>query len=111
MEPHIDRLEELLVEWEERQEAGTPISAEDLCGAQTELLSELHRRIALLQRFAQIEHPSAGPATTPATIGEYVVKCMLGAGATFTYENDTTMTVRPPRLPSSKIVVVCMEQQ
>ena len=82
MEPHIDRLEELLVEWEERQEAGTPISAEDLCGAQTELLSELHRRIALLQRFAQIEHPSAGPATTPATIGEYVVKCMLGAGAT-----------------------------
>jgi hypothetical protein len=62
-------------------------------------------------RFVEFGCASAA-CTVGCDAGERILNAyMLGAGATFTYENDTTMTVRPPRLPSSKIVVVCMEQQ
>ena len=82
MDPQPDRLEELLLEWEERREAGQARSAEELCADHPELLGELERRIALLQEFAQIENPAAEPAAAPRTVGDYVIKRQLGAGAT-----------------------------
>jgi hypothetical protein len=62
-------------------------------------------------RFVELGCASAA-CTVGCDAGERILNAyMLGPGATFTYESDRSMTVRPARLPSGKIVVVCMEQQ
>jgi serine/threonine protein kinase len=58
-----DRLSELLLIWEERNEDGCPISPEDLCSDSPELLAELKKRIAALRSMdALLEEGGAGPA-------------------------------------------------
>jgi hypothetical protein len=62
-------------------------------------------------RFA--EFGCASPVcTVSCDTSERIVNAfMLGADAAFTYENERGVTVRPLRLPSSKIVLVCVPQQ
>jgi hypothetical protein len=65
---------------------------------------------------ATIRFAEFGCATPVCTVScdtsERIVNAfMLGADAAFTYENERGVTVRPLRLPSSKIVLVCVPQQ
>jgi serine/threonine-protein kinase len=78
----VSRLQELLLEWEERREAGQPVSAEDLCADCPDLLPELRRRIAQLEQFPTVEEAEGPPPEAPPAIGGYVVKRVLGTGAT-----------------------------
>jgi serine/threonine-protein kinase len=78
----MDRLDELLVEWEELWDAGRPISPETLCAHEPELLDELRRRVDLLKRFRALEDPAPGVPIPPKNIGGYVVRKELGAGST-----------------------------
>ncbi len=77
------RLDELLLEWEERHEAGAPVSPEELCAGDARLLDELRRRVDLLRRFAEIQEPPPQAATPPlpGQIGGYTIRRLLGAGA------------------------------
>ena len=62
-------------------------------------------------RFAEFGCASAA-CTISCEAAERIVNAfMLDAGAIFSYESDRSVTVRPPRLPSSKIVLVCAPQQ
>ena len=45
------RLDELLLRWEELQDLGQSLSADELCSACPELAGELARRIALLRQL------------------------------------------------------------
>jgi serine/threonine protein kinase len=78
----MSRLAELLVEWEERLEAGQPISAEELCRNEPWLRDSLERQIAKLSIFQKIQEPDATPAAPPSSIGGHAVKRVLGAGST-----------------------------
>jgi serine/threonine-protein kinase len=77
----MSRLAELLIEWEERLEAGESVTARDLCVNDPELLPALAERIERLQRFRAIDEPRDLPQM-PASVGGYAVKQILGAGAT-----------------------------
>lgn len=62
-----ERLNELLLEWEERRDAGRPVSAEELCRPSPELLPELQKRIKALESMDGLLHNDAGPPLTPPT--------------------------------------------
>jgi hypothetical protein len=62
-------------------------------------------------RFAQFGCASA-TCTLSCEASERIMNAfMLGSGATFIYENDQSVTVKPPSIPSAKIVLVCQRQQ
>jgi WD40 repeat protein/tRNA A-37 threonylcarbamoyl transferase component Bud32 len=54
-----DRLEELLLRWEELHEQGRPVTPEKLCADCPELLDELRRRIQILQALNPVLDPEA----------------------------------------------------
>ena len=58
------RIEDLLLEWEDRRAAGRAPTAEDLCRDCPELLEPVRRRIADLQRLEGVL--DTGPAAAPA---------------------------------------------
>src|SRR5947209_266722 len=60
---------DLLLEWEERWEQGRPVSAEELCRDQPELLDELRRQVAVLQKMNPLLRlaPQGDPKETPAS--------------------------------------------
>jgi hypothetical protein len=62
-------------------------------------------------RFAEFGCASAACTISCDTSERIVNAFMLDPGATFSYESDRSVTVRPPRLPSGKIVLVCAPQQ
>jgi serine/threonine protein kinase len=79
------RLENLLLRFEELQECGTPVRAEDLCVECPELLPELRRRIdALVSMDARLEtKPARSPGPTDSIgkhIGPYVLIERIGEG-------------------------------
>src|SRR5262245_21534465 len=85
------KIEELLLEWEERRDRGTPVTPADLCGDSPELLTELEHRVKLLTLCDQClrdETTQEFSATRPEevaagwTIGQYEVRRRLGSGAT-----------------------------
>jgi serine/threonine-protein kinase len=61
-----DRLEDLLLLWEELSEQGRPATPEELCRECPELLDELRRRIQALQALGPALDAPAGPATVVA---------------------------------------------
>ncbi|HEY7427883.1 MAG TPA: protein kinase, partial [Gemmataceae bacterium] len=69
-----DRLEGLLLQWEELAEQGRPASPEELCRDCPELLDELHRRVrALLALYPALGGPPTGNTaaaldTTPRAV-------------------------------------------
>jgi serine/threonine-protein kinase len=78
----MSRLAELLLDWEERWEAGAAVTPEALCVHEPELLEALRQAVAQLQRFRGIDEVAGPDPQTPAHIGNYTVRCVLGAGAT-----------------------------
>ena len=76
-----DLLSSLLMEWESRLESGSPISAEELCVGSPELLTELKRRIDLLEVIQPFFHdePLQDPPLALAIEG-YEVLSLLGQG-------------------------------
>jgi hypothetical protein len=65
-------------------------------------------RVAL--RFAEFGCGSA-ICTVSCTTNERIANAFaLSPGATLVYLDDRTVSVRPPQLPSSKIVLVCVAQ-
>jgi serine/threonine-protein kinase len=78
----MSRLAELLLDWEERWEAGAAVTPEELCAREPELLDALRRAIGQLQRFRGIDEVAGADPQTPAHIGNYTVRRVLGAGAT-----------------------------
>jgi serine/threonine protein kinase len=76
-----DRLSELLLLWEERNDEGRPISPEELCSDSPELLAELKKRIAALRSMNALlndgpDRPvnTQQPTTTGQTTTEMPVK-------------------------------------
>lgn len=78
---------DMLIEWERRQEEGTPVTAEELCSGWPEGLSELRKRI----RRLEVCNDLLGLAETtsqlrdhteqwPSTIGDYDILGRLGRG-------------------------------
>jgi serine/threonine protein kinase len=68
-----DRLSELLLLWEERNEEGHPISPEELCSDSPELLAELKKRIVALRSmnaFLNDTPDHAENAQQPTTTGQ-----------------------------------------
>jgi Protein kinase domain len=74
-----ERLEDLLDRWEESSEAGSPVTAHELCRDCPELLGEVERRVRALQGMARLTEPDGeGPPTavrppatdTPASEGD-----------------------------------------
>jgi len=75
MMPPLDEelLGELLLQWEESRDRGTPLTAADLCRERPDLVDELERRILALRQMAFLEQTSLGngsnddaPAAPPA---------------------------------------------
>src|SRR5262245_56011933 len=65
-----DRVEDLLLRWEELSERGEPVSPEELCRDCPELLDELRRRVSALQDLNAAlggPSPTADDAATPDT--------------------------------------------
>jgi len=54
-----DQISDLLDAWEQAQERGQPIAAEDLCRDAPHLLDELSRRIQKLQRLGSVISPTS----------------------------------------------------
>jgi serine/threonine protein kinase len=59
-----ERLQDLLLRWEEEAEAGYAVSAEDLCRECPELADELRRRMDALRRVGWLSRPSRQPQVT-----------------------------------------------
>ena len=54
------RIEDLLVTWEEHRESGQPVSVEELCADHPELSQRVRSRIEVLQRvYAMLNQPTA----------------------------------------------------
>jgi len=75
-----ERLNELLMEWEDRRDQGRPVTPEDLCRDAPELLDELKKRIKALQSMDGLlncEAPAitAPRAPTPQTGGDGFSAC------------------------------------
>jgi hypothetical protein len=62
-------------------------------------------------RFVEFECASSECTASCDTSERIVNAFMLGGDAAFTFENERGVTVKPPRLPSSKIVLVCVPHQ
>jgi hypothetical protein len=80
-----ERLADLLLEWEERQETGDPITAVDLCRDFPELLATLTAKIAALQRVAWVgweadELPESRYAVGAEIAGRYRLDGLVGEG-------------------------------
>jgi formylglycine-generating enzyme required for sulfatase activity len=78
-----ERLEDLLDRWEELSEAGSPMTARDLCRDCPELLGEVERRVRALEGMAWLSEPDGeqpptavrpavadGPVRTPGDAGQ-----------------------------------------
>jgi hypothetical protein len=65
--PDTDRLNELLLEWEERRDGGQPVSAEELCRDTPELLPQLKARIQALESMDGMLDGGALPAPSAPT--------------------------------------------
>jgi len=62
------RLNDLLLDWEERFDKGQDMSAEDLCRDCPHLGAELARRIAVIRKVARLAAPAISPAgSDPST--------------------------------------------
>src|SRR5262245_4328499 len=59
-----DRVEDLLLRWEELNERGESVTPEELCRDCPELLDELRRRVRALQAL----NPALGAAGGPSTV-------------------------------------------
>ena len=64
-----DRLADLLVRWEELQQQGLNISAEELCHECPELLAAVRERIAALESMGRLLHTAVSPASETAARG------------------------------------------
>src|SRR3954451_24283513 len=80
------KLDDLLLEWEERAEQGEVVAPEELCAGTPELLGELKRRIKLLGACEELigsgqpgaDHSERMPV--PERLGYYEVHGLLGRG-------------------------------
>jgi hypothetical protein len=83
-----DRLDALLLEWEERFERGEDVPAAELCPDRPDLASVLAGRIADLRRMAWTSRPEPGDDDPPAAddppteplVGRYELKELIGEG-------------------------------
>ncbi|MDY3560611.1 serine/threonine protein kinase [Gemmata sp. JC673] len=79
----MNRLDRLLLEWEDRRARGERVGAADLC-ATPELRPELAERIRLLEKFDELMAPVTTAPTPeppiPERIGKYPVLKRLGGG-------------------------------
>ncbi len=79
----MDRLGELLLEWEERRDRGDPATPESLCPDDAALATELAEQVRLLEAFDRLMGrggPSADPPAAPLRVGKYEVREVLGRG-------------------------------
>jgi serine/threonine protein kinase len=82
----LDRVEDLLVEWEQLRRRESSVSLEELCHDVPHLRAEVQKRIEALQAtdwlFDTIDdRPAAeSPAKAPTQIGEYEILSCLGSG-------------------------------
>jgi serine/threonine protein kinase len=78
----MDRLSDLLLEWEDRRDRGDPVGPGDLCPDDPALAARLAERIRPLEawhRLVGVAAPSPAPPL-PARIGKYEVRGVLGRG-------------------------------
>ena len=82
----MERLDELLLEWEDRRAGGAPVTPEALCPDDTGLRTVLAERVRLLEDFhrrflaSEAECWGPGPEPVPERIGKYAIRKRLGGG-------------------------------
>ena len=76
----MERLSELLLEWEDRKSAGETLRAEDLCPGDTVLARQLSEQIRLLESFDLLIAEVASEEPAPQKLGKYLVRGTLGRG-------------------------------
>src|SRR5262245_34176632 len=95
----MDRLDELMLEWEERRDRGEPVTPEVLCPNDAALAAQLAERIRLIAAFDDLTREAEPPVWTlserqllnriwppgsssdrPERIGKYEVRAILGVG-------------------------------
>jgi len=88
--PVDPRLQELIDRWEDLQEQGQEVSAQELCSEHPELLDELKRQIKALKAMSWLLEsdpptdgsgdPKGASASLPPTLGRYRLGELVGAG-------------------------------
>src|SRR5262245_9336946 len=77
----MGRLDDLLLEWEDRQGRGEPATPEMLCPDDATVRLALTEQIRLLRAFDALVAPAPEPMpAVPDRIGKYEVRGILGAG-------------------------------
>lgn len=76
----MDRLNELLLEWEDRKLAGTPVAVETLCPDDPTMARQLTEKISLLETFDSLLGENAVSTEIPLMIGKYEVRGVVGQG-------------------------------
>ena len=76
-----DKIADMLLSWEEAQEGGETITAEELCRDCPELLNALCERIRLLGNAGWMQQPTAAAPEKPRTLVErYALEQLIGSG-------------------------------
>src|SRR5262245_55264794 len=77
----MDRLDSMLLEWEDRRHRGERVTADDLCPDDPVLRQKLAETISLVVAFESLMSAEAQPAPRiPERIGKYEVRRILGVG-------------------------------
>ncbi|HEV3386829.1 MAG TPA: serine/threonine-protein kinase [Gemmata sp.] len=78
----MERLDDLLLEWEDRRDRGETVGPESLCPDDTRLQRELAGRIRLLEAYDALMSPAGigVHAVVPSSVGKYSVLDILGSG-------------------------------
>jgi WD40 repeat protein len=100
--PGDDRLQDLLLSWEEQRRRGQPVGAEELCRDCPELLEPLRRRISALQAVdAALAFTQTGDATASPAAGDAATRPAPGDR---TGEAVAASPERAPELPGYEVL-------
>ncbi len=76
-----DKIADMLLSWEEARERGQPVTAEELCMGDPELLDAVRERIRLLENAGWMQEQASQPPASPRTLAErYALEQVIGTG-------------------------------
>lgn len=78
----MSRVDDLLLEWEDRRDRGEPVGAAVLCPDDPALQRVLSARIRLLEAYDKLTStgPPVSPPAVPTRVGKYEIVGTVGSG-------------------------------